>query len=561
MKAHPDWDLRIFYENIKTIYFDVVDDDYFIDLGEKTIGGRYNGELNQIILPKDFNDDTFYHELAHVFDIYFREYDDKIICRGPSALKEVTVNEAMTNEMMICMAQNSGYDKFNAVLNYFGNYVDFDYYDYNNKGISVLESKLKDKYPDVNVEDILTSLDTLELVSRNENQYIYLDQSKYLLDELFKICIIELSKETENDYAPFAEFAKLLYYTSDIRVDKNDNYCCADIMYKYLDKYNKLLERMGYSGYLITKEDILKKVDKYKNVTEFFYKEDSVLPVVDSFFEENEEGYSDLYITTIQEDGSKKELLSNDYNRVPHLTPSIYFYMQIKGVEYYDIIGTPEYWKKIALDYGSLSIADLESIPIYWDGEFLTTELIDNLEVTVGRDNNGKLAFGIKSKDTNFFYSSGELNETQSKYVPLKTYLKHYNPADMTCLELSNVFNKNYLMDVLLEDCFFTNIIIQDNDFVFIPTINIVARRTIDDIWNCDLGEIFFCTEHDKVKISPLNYVTGLEEKVYLKDILVYYDVLDEDIFKYEFTEDELMNYYENYMKDMNRENNNSMGL
>lgn len=561
MNKHPDWDLRIFYENIKTIDFNIVGDDYFANLGETTIGGRYVGELNQLILPESISDEYFYHELSHVFDIYFREYDDKIILRGPQSLKATTLGESMTNVVANCITTSTSYDKYGILLDYFRNYVDFDFYDYNSKGINAFASKIEESYPDVDVNFILASVDTLDIVSKEEGKYMFFDQAQGLFDELFKICTIELSKETENYYAPFAQFAKLFYYTTDGKKQSEDGYSYPETMYSYLDKYNALLKDMGYNGEIITKDKILEKVDKYKDIRYLFYKEGSVVPVIDTFSKEDEKGFLQFYITVVFEDGSKMNLLQRDYKRAHSLFSYDYFYMQVKGIEYYDIIGAPEYWKKIALDSGSLKVADLEEIPIYMNGELIANESIDNLEVTVGQGDNGEYVFFIKSKKTNFYRSFGQWNcSNSSKYVPLKTYLKNFNPADMSSLELSNIFNEEYLMDVLVDDCFFTNITIQDESLVFMPTIKIVVKEDIG-ISAFDLGEYFFGIEDDGVRLYPIKYTTGFEGKVYLKDILTYYNVLDEDIFEYEFTEEELMNYYENYIKDIEQENNNSMGL
>ncbi len=112
-------------------------------------------------------------------------------------------------------------------------------------------------------------------MAEKNSGYIFLDQSEGLIDELFKICTSELEKEKENYYAPFAEFAKVLYYTSD-SCKTIDSYLYPEIMYSYLEQYNALLVNMGYEGELITKEKILEKLDKYKDISLFLYSKDKI---------------------------------------------------------------------------------------------------------------------------------------------------------------------------------------------------------------------------------------------------------------------------------------------
>ncbi|MDE5630610.1 MAG: hypothetical protein K2I70_03320, partial [Bacilli bacterium] len=135
-----------------------------------------------------------------------------------------------------------------------------------------------------------------------------------------------------------------------------------------------------------------------------------------------------------------------------------------------------------------------------------------------------------------------------------------YNPKDFSSLELKNVLNDAYLKNLLITDCFFSNVIIQDNELKFMPTYRIEVEESFGT-YNLELGDFYFGIDNDVVKLYPLEYVTGFEGKVYLKDILTYYNVLDEDTLLYKFTKDELMNYYEQYMIDINREKENSMGL
>ena len=397
-------------------------------------------------------------------------------------------------------------------------------------------------------------------MAEKNSGYIFLDQSEGLIDELFKICTSELEKEKENYYAPFAEFAKVLYYTSD-SCKTIDSYLYPEIMYSYLEQYNALLVNMGYEGELITKEKILEKLDKYKDISLFLYSKDRVVPVSDVYSKENQDGRLNFYMTVIESDGSKLEMPQEDY-KISSDTLNKFYFMQIMSIKYYDIIETEEFWKKIVLDFQTLKVADLEPIPIYLDGNLISDEhCIDDLEIAIGKNRDGSVAYHIRGSNSFNCTYHYECTST-SQYVPLKDYLKNYNPKDFSSLELTDVLYDYYLMDILSNDCFFSNVLIKDDTLVFIPKCRVIVNEP-NSTTDFELSEYFFGKDYsdNEVKIYPLEYTNGFEFKVYLKTILAYYNVLDEETFEYHFTKEELMNYYEKYLEDMNLENSSRLGL
>ena len=62
-----------------------------------------------------------------------------------------------------------------------------------------------------------------------------MDETEGFLDELFKVCLKELKNVEEDYYKPFSDFARVLYYTTDM-----NNYI-PNLMYQYLEKYNAKL--------------------------------------------------------------------------------------------------------------------------------------------------------------------------------------------------------------------------------------------------------------------------------------------------------------------------------
>ncbi|MDE5630783.1 MAG: hypothetical protein K2I70_04200, partial [Bacilli bacterium] len=384
-------------------------------------------QFNELILPNNASDDTFYHELSHMFDLFCREYEDKIFARWFD-VGRCTLVEAMTNDLAGVITDVESYEKYEAILDYFRNYVEISYDDFNQKGINYFADLLCKKYPKVDIEFILCALDTINDTEKAKNQFFFLDSVDDLTDEIFKICTTELNNASENYYAPFWEFARVLYYTSDIKNPASDNQ--PEIMYEYLDRYNDLLKDMGYKGEFITKEKILEKVGKYKDIEYIFYKENSAIPVVGTFSKEEENGRLGFYLQTFDEDGNKIEMLQGDYSHPITYITNLYYFMQITGVEYFDIIGTDEYWKMVGIDSGCMKVKDIESVPIYLDGELLGNEFIDSLTINIGLSSDGALAYEIKKEDGYLLYSSDDLANNTSNPVPLNKFLSNYNPKD-----------------------------------------------------------------------------------------------------------------------------------
>ena len=118
---YSNLDLRIFYENIKSIKINMVSSDYFDNTNEKNLAGSYNSILNQIIILDD-DEEIFIHELSHTLDLYYIETEEAIICRAPLE-KGRALNEAMTNVTASCTLEMHTYDKYGAVLKYLRNMI------------------------------------------------------------------------------------------------------------------------------------------------------------------------------------------------------------------------------------------------------------------------------------------------------------------------------------------------------------------------------------------------------------------------------------------------------
>lgn len=551
---YSDLDLRIFYENIKDIEMIYVDDDYFVKLGEPGVEAKYLAESNQLLVKKNISDELFYHELSHVFDLYYQENEDKVIVKGFKLGR--TLSEAMTNDAVHTIAPINSYSKGCILLDYLKNYVNYDYNDFNHHGIEYLNTLLKEKYPKVDIDYIFSSLDVANSAELSSGNFVYFDGIEGFLDEIFKICKMELENSTDNYYEPFNEFAKLLYYSSDY---VNNDY---QLMNNYLDKYNALLRKKGIP--IITMEDVTRTMSKYKNAKNFIYKENEVLAYSNSELKASSNGHMTYFFDAYDAFGNTKTVDGNSYSKAFNLEGGLSCYLTLSSLGHYDNIGTFDYWKQVAIDSGYISPADVEEIPIYINGNLLGKDYLGDLSIAISLLPSGENGYIIKKDNGNIIYCSDySTSQNQNlQFIPLNKYLKNYKPTEFNVLELANVLNDYYLIDLLKDEELFNNIMIVDDEARYLSNYQIIVNG--DDKFSqfFDLGTCFFELDEKTGDIAfyPLDYTPGFNNPVYLKYILDYYGILDEDILEYNFSYDELVDLYYKYINDVSLEND-TVGL
>lgn len=532
---YPNLDLRIFYENIKTIKMRPIDSTQFSEEMGKNINGQYNANLNQIIYPENITDELFYHELSHTADLFYRENDTTIIYRAPLT-KGFALNEAMTNVTASCISAQISYDKYGAILEYLSGYVDFDYNAYNQKGIGYLIELLKEKYPNVDIDYIICTLDSMNITEKNGN-YITFDNTSELLNELFEICKTELNNETENFYAPFTRFTKILFYTDDLHTKE------PTIMYDYLDKYNKLLMQKRCNIKLITMEDLIKKCAPFQNVEGIAYKKGEIFPLIETY-EKSIGTETKYYMKVINQNGNNEEIETFGYNTIYGI--NLNYYIKLTSLENYDSIGTEEYWKKMALEQNLLSPGVYKEIPIYLNGVLLTNNFLNDLTIKVGLNQEKELGYIIEDKNGSIIYASDLILTNTSNPISLKIYLQNFNLKGLDYIELSTILNEYYLMEFCETHNDFYNIMLKDGQLVVMPNYQLIVNNQ-----HYDLGACYFTIENDNLIIYPFQYSTGFNGNVYLKNVLDYYNILNENQLEYEFTYENLIKLYYDYTNDL----------
>lgn len=278
---YPNTDNRIFYDNIKTLKSEELDD----NVTNKHLAGCYNILSNLIKIKKEYaeSDETLLHELSHVYHHINLSGNVRTETIGES------FNEAMTNKVikgMILPTQDSNnetlythtYQREEKILDYLLTLVDYNYYDYEQEGINKLYNLLKSKYPEVDITYIFYFSDTMCQTQNSTGENIKIEESLEFLDCLFDLCTYNIDS-IENVYQPLINFLQL--------IDIN-NY--SDVATNYIKQYNNVLKQLGYNQDILDKDEIYDLINNYKsnkNSVELFDEFLNHLNINDSIFNDN----------------------------------------------------------------------------------------------------------------------------------------------------------------------------------------------------------------------------------------------------------------------------------
>ncbi len=502
----PNADLRIFYENIKTLKIVEIDDPAI--LGDK-IAGNYDTFNNQINLINGALINTIYHELAHVTQEFYVGSEQGVIFRYTD---NSALNEAMNNKIVSLFTLPTSYQSEGLLLDYLLLFVDYSLEDYNKYGIDELINRLKEKYPDIDFDYISEFINTLSDTQKTLGYDISITNSREYLDELFKLCLKNVN--LNNPYKSLTNFIKIL--------ENND-----ELINAYLDKYNNYLKDLSCEN-IITKEE-LNSINK-------LYKDYEYVTINDN----------QPYLCGVID--SKLSLL-NYYGNTPiSMDDMIYInnldtYIKINYLNYKDIYGTQEFWINMVNDNKLIKDYMYKKIPIYNNGEFLSEEYLQDLEVGISKDN-GNIKFEL--------FKTSDMIDLQNYVarIPLLDYLKLYNFNDK--LELSYVFNIAYLKGVEERLNLFDDVVINNNDILVMS--NCKLHITDDDtFYSLDLCRVY---KYGIMSIPFVNIQLDISwdgDDYFFTDLYTifnYYNILDENKDIYAFSREELKELVTKYINE-----------
>ena len=195
LENDPNINLRIYYENIKNIFIELMPIDSLQILKGKIIDGCFDAVNDQIIANILAQDVVLAHELAHAAHNYYTNVEGEEIIIHETLGR--FLEEAMTNKLIKhSFGTSDTYTKEGLLLDFFMyNAPEFTIHNYNEQGITALISILKQKYPNVDIDYILDfaqSYNTTYVKFGYDNAPDFYD--KCFLDELFQITISNINK-------------------------------------------------------------------------------------------------------------------------------------------------------------------------------------------------------------------------------------------------------------------------------------------------------------------------------------------------------------------------------
>ena len=515
LEVVPNADLRIFYENIKTLKIIEVPEEKVQEVIEENAVGSYNSYENQISLKDEISLETIYHELAHVIESYCKILDNNVMLLRSSENR--ALNEAMNTKIVELLTSDSSYYYEKAVLNYLLSFVDYTLEDYNKYGIDELINRLKDKYPNIDYDDLTFRINVFSSWGKYLDAGMSLEADKSLLDELFNLALASINLDGYV-YEPFINFVKLL----------NNNQELKD---SYFEQYNNYLLSLNYTD-IITLDELNEIGNKYQD----FY---------DVSYYQNE-----LYLTNVYTDEHSNEIIQivhgnqietiDAVDAFPNVKSNINKAIRLNYLKYKDIYGTQDFWRKMFEENDLVCEHDYKKISIYLNGSFITEDYVNNLEVMISKDEFGNMVYNLAKKD----------NPNTKEYLykaNLGDYVNFYNFDDK--LELSYVFNDYYLKQAISKGAF-PNVILTNKKIIFLTDYTLYVT---DEDKYYPIDECYLINDNGKISIPQLDIEIDRElpsnNPINLLEVIKNIESSREDVFLYRYSK-YMVNYWINKYLD-----------
>ncbi|MCX4254903.1 MAG: hypothetical protein OSJ63_06565 [Bacilli bacterium] len=530
----PDIDLRIFYENMRALNYNVVS---LEELQRKygRVDGIFSSESKAIWTHPGATKRVIKHELYHAIYSFYTKKDGVKYYRyaklGHFIVEAITENNVSD--------ENTGtYLEARAFLKFLQNYVPLDKSTYYKTSINNYKNKLQAKFPSVNINYLFTLIDT-RLDSLIDNKISVERVPTEILDELFSICKLSL-ENAQNIYDPFLNFAELL----------NNN---EDILFSYFEQYNLYLKEQGYTD-LIDSTVLINEYHKFSDIYQFLVTENNPPIPYNSL---TISYGSTNYILRYTSKTATGENFESSITTRQYYTRSFNHIKLLKAmIKYPTIIGTPEFWTKIDEDNQIVSPHLYQSIPIYYNEDFIAADYLYDLMVVVGTDSTGKIVLQLVKNNEIIYGPNCELQDKDGIY--LDDYLKDEEWIEK--INLATILNIKYLSKQHHQ---FSNLSITSNGLEVKPVYYINLK---------DGNSLYRASIHDCSFYSTIAYESGNQEaycfkfdqkyfpitlnsdyshnEIKLESVLAYYNILDINSREYTFTLSEIEELINSYIND-----------
>lgn len=519
LEVEPDFDLQIFYENIKDL--EVVEltlEEEKTVLGEN-VAANYNSYYNRINLSSSATLGTIYHEFVHAMQsCCFALKDGSYIFRLNN---NVGLNEAMNNKIVSKIIPKSTYYNEGIILDYLLSFTDYSIADYNKYGIDELVVRLQKEYPEVDFNYISNFVNAISDTENNLPYSLDLNECPDFLDEVFKLALASVNLDG-NVYEPFVNFAKLL---------QNNQ----ETFNVYLEKYNNHLQDFGYKDIITVNKlnDLVGEYDFYNYVAIYNHK-----PYLAYYVGDDGNRARVFLIRDGKMMESSVEVLKDDVYFIPNMDD----YIKTNYLKYSSIYNTQEFWDNLITENNLIDRMKYEKVPVYWNGEFLGEEYLADLQVGIEKVD-GKINFSLIKKSDPI-----EIGGTMLRW-PLLDYLALYQ-LNGDKLELADVFNEAYLKYEEQKCDIFKDIILKDDKILVMPKCIMLVE---DEIYT-SIGYFDIILEDGMLSFPLLEFSQEFDSSINVKfglyDVLYYYDLLDENERFYYFSMEELIDIVTKYINE-----------
>lgn len=528
---YPKADLRVLYLNAKDLDVNQIQEEEIQKKYKQSgIAANFCAREHKINAAPDCVKEFKVHELGHTVTTLWLEVDG--ITYYKTCSQGHALDEAMNNKVTSLIEETTTYKKEGAVLDYLCTCVPFTIEDYINNNIDYLINLLKEKYPDVDVDFIISTLDAMKTTSTDFGVEIALDANISFLDELFLMCQKNVNLE-DNVYKPFTNFAKLLDFAND-----------GDLFYTYLDRYNEYLESLGVTN-TENSLNVCAIYGELQSVKGFAYDEEGVYPIY--VVEKNVNGNIEAVEQII-----KNHEVADGFHGQASTSESLITYLLYSLPENRDILLENEYWQKVAIESGVLNLSNIKPSNLYWKGKLLGTEYIKNIYLQVGANDKGEIGFILYNNKWDVLYKSLDNMINLSEIIPLRNYLG--KTKDKQSVELSTYLNDSYLKWFVINyDYLFINVFVENDKLVVEPmqVIN-VERDSLGMKASLFEAKLEMAASGNLILYPfniPINVNIEMEKYPTLREILKAYNILNPDIKEYTIKEEDLVKYVEDYLK------------
>ncbi len=413
---YPDFDFRVFYENLKSIKIEKLStNDFTSSIGENILG-YYDVKENKICYPSDASENTRYHEFLHSTQNIYYKTEDINYYRFPTSCE--ALGEAINSKITNLIINDNSYSDYQAVLDFLCSRVGYSISDYSINGIDGLLILLKETYPSIDVDFITNVLDGLYTTKRDFGVNMSFDKAPSLIEELFKIAKLSVDINSNNVYEPFESFAKIFLYLND-----------HSSLTNYLIDYNKYLSNLGYEN-IITYKDLASKTNDFKGEKEFCYYNGLFCEL----FNDNGEDF----INTPS--GNKSVSLDEHFSLKINFESDNFMVYTFMNIHAYN---DDNFMSKIITDTREVSPHLYKAIPLFYQGKYVKDIMLDSfVTISIGYNEEGRVGAKL-SKENEIIFSTDE-NLSNEKEVPLTIYLNCFD-SYLDKLELSTILNNDYL--------------------------------------------------------------------------------------------------------------------